>query len=1179
MERPFVHLHVHSHYSLLYGACRISDLLDSCTEMGMSAIALTDRGSLFGAVEFFEQATARGIRPILGCDLYIRPATEPEPGSYVDDFGHRESVNHALTVLAKSDVGYGNLMKLSSAGYLDEVCTKPRIREALLFGQGDGLIVLGSARHGEVAKALMAGDVETAQATAERYRGRFGDDFYLEVIDHGLPGARELFERTAELGRKLGIGLVATNHVHYLQEDHAEAQDALLCIQTGKKKTDEDRFRFETREMYLKSPDQMYDLFSEAPEALTNTVKIAEQCQVTLEFGNLKLPPFPQPPEFATLDDYLTHLCQEGLKKRYSEITPEISERLDFELGIIHQMGYSGYFLIVMDFIDYARSINVPVGPGRGSAAGSLVSYCLRITNIDPMRYALLFERFLNPDRVSMPDIDVDFSDRGRGQVIQYVVEKYGANNVCQIITFGTMAARAAVRDVGRVMGMNYADVDRLAKAVPSEIGIKLTKALDQSQDLQSLHEADPQVRELITTALVIEGLSRHASTHAAGVIITPSALTNYVPLYRSGEDEITTQFDMNACDKIGLLKMDFLGLRTLTVLEDCLAMLSDRGIEIDLDALDLTDAETFALFGRGGTVGVFQFESSGMVEYLRKLKPEVIDDLIAMNALYRPGPLGSGMVDDFILRKHGENKIEYEHPILEPILSDTYGVIVYQEQVMQIASAMAGYSLGESDLLRRAMGKKKKSVMDEHRSMFVERSVGLEIPKRVAESVFDLMAHFAGYGFNKSHSAGYALVAFQTAFLKAHYPVEFMAASMTSEMTNSDRILIHLNEVRRMGIEVLPPAINESSVGFTVEDGKIRFGLGAIKGVGRNAVKAIVEMREERPFGEIYDLLERVDTFLVNKKCCEALAHAGAFDSFGWTRSRLLLGMPTILEWAARRRRDREAGQESIFSAATAPAPRPQIDSVLEWEPREKLQREKGALGFFVTGHPLDEYEGLLERLDIQTCAELEELGDNTPVRMCGFPMMVKLSTDRKGRAMAFFSLEDASGSIECLVFEEPLALARPHLTEDEPLWIKARLSKRGEERAKLIIEEAEALAPLIKKGGFSLHLAISSRLSEKEMDELRGPLGEFEGTSPVYLHVDHEEMGGVVIRCRSLRVRPDAELLARLRDKLGATAVRWSIGEANCTRSQEVFSRIRKVPTPEPRVWKKRARTPESV
>ncbi len=1157
MPAPFIHLHTHSHYSLLYGACRIPDLLDACEEMEMDALALTDRGNIFGAVEFFEQATAKGIRPILGTEVLLRREPVPERQKAWDELRFRLHLHDSVVLLARNDHGYGQLMKLSSEGYLGDHEYRPEVTWEDLQKHREGLIAISGGLFGPVARALQADDFPRAREAAERLRGIYGEDCYLELVDHGLPDHRQWVRRTADLGRELGIELVASNHVHYLREDHAEAHDALLCIGTAGQKMDEKRFRFETREMYFKSPDQMRDLFEDYPEAIENTRKIADQCHVEMEFGKLKLPPFPVPPEFEDLDAYLAHVCHEGLKDRYAEITPEITERLDFELGIIKQMGYSGYFLIVMDFIRYARSINVPVGPGRGSAAGSLVAYSTGITNIDPMQYQLLFERFLNPERVSMPDIDVDFSDRGRGRVIQYVVEKYGAETVCQIITFGTMAARAAVRDVGRVMGMGPQDVDRLAKMVPEEIGIKLAKALEQSPDLKQRFESDPQVRELIDTALVIEGLSRHASTHAAGVIITPSNLTEYVPLHCAGHDEITTQFDMVACEKIGLLKMDFLGLRTLTVLEDCLAMLAERGIEIDLDELPLTDEATFQLFSDGGTVGVFQFESSGMVEYLRKLKPEVLDDLIAMNALYRPGPLGSGMVDDFILRKQGEKKIKYEHAVLEPILKDTYGVIVYQEQVMQIASAMAGYSLGEADLLRRAMGKKKKSVMDEQRVNFVAGATEKGIQEKTSTSVFDLMAHFAGYGFNKSHSAGYALVAYQTGYLKAHYPVEFMAAALTSEMNKPDRLLILLAEARRMKIEVLPPSINASQEGFRAAGDKIRFGLGAVKGVGRSAVLALTDNRTANgPFQDLYDLAERADGGSVNKKCFEALIWAGALDELGETRSVLAESLANVLEWAGRRRREREMGQVSLFGGGNAAeAPRPRMADIPPWDPLDRLEKEKLALGFYVSGHPVDEYRTVGQGLGSITCADCLTKDNGTEVKILGLPVGLKISQDRKGRTMAFFALEDASGVVEALCFEEPLERARVALEHGGPVLAKGRYSKRKEQSPKLILEEASALARQMELGRLSLHVAVRTDQPEDHLEKIRECLQAHPGACPVYLHVNHRDLDGVIAKTRSIRVLPGSDLVAKLKTLCGDHVVRVTAGEKGGFRSLDVF------------------------
>ena len=1130
----------------------------------MPAMAMTDHGNLFGAIEFYEKAKAHDLAPIIGIEAYVQPERsdrerERERAQRMDETTFRERNNHHLILLAKNQTGYRNLLKLSSYAYLEGFYYKPRMNREVLSRHSEGLVALSGCLSGEVNTQLLQGDFEAARETARFYQEIFDGNFYLELQDHGLDEDRVVLPRIVDLARELDLPMAATNDAHYLAKDHAEAHDALLCIQTGKQKEDANRLKFGTHEMYLKSPEEMYALFAGQEHAVENTVRIAEQCAVDIEFGNLKLPHFPCPDGFDSLEEYLDHLCEEGLRKRYREVTPHLMERLRYELGVIHQMGYAGYFLIVMDFIQYARKINVPVGPGRGSAAGSLVSYCLGITNIDPMKYNLLFERFLNPERISMPDIDVDFSDRGRGKVIQYVVEKYGAENVCQIITFGTMAARAAVRDVGRVMGMPYGEVDRLAKMVPAELGITLDKALEQSADLKERHESDAQVKELISTAKVLEGLARHASTHAAGVVITPTPLTDYVPLYRSNDEEITTQFDMTACEKIGLLKMDFLGLRTLTVIEDTLAHLADRDVSLDLDALPLDDPPTFALFAAGHTVGVFQFESSGMVEYLRKLKPEAIDDLIAMNALYRPGPLGSGMVDDFILRKHGGKRITYEHPSLEPILADTYGVIVYQEQVMQIASSMGGYSLGQADLLRKAMGKKKVEIMAEQRVRFVTSAVERGIKQKLAEAVFDKMAHFAGYGFNKSHSAGYALVAYQTAYLKAHYPVEFMAATLTSEMSNSDRVMVLLAEARRMGIEVLPPCVNHSVGSFSVDGSAIRFGLGAVKGVGAGAVESVVDGRADGPYRDLFDFVERVDTGSVNKKCVEALICSGAMDSCDAPRAAMAEAIGTALEWASRRKKERDIGQESLFGgggSGPVVVPPPSLPSCEEWDGRERLTKEKGALGFFVSGHPLDEFRELLEAISAHSTHYLTETPDSETVMVGGLPIAVKISTDKRGRALAFFTLEDFTGTIECITFEEPLSVCRPYLGADVPMLVRGRLSTREGEKPKIIVEQALGISAMMEKGHFVVHLALSTSANESTLAAVRDVLSRHPGACPVFLHVDHRALEGVIVRSRSLRVQPTDALLEDLRTVVDAEAFRLTVGEARGSfRSVDVF------------------------
>lgn len=1118
----------------------------------MPALAITDHGNLFGLIEFYREAHAQGIRPVLGIETYLAPASRHDRSG-----GKGERNNYHLVLLARNQAGYQNLLKLSSYAYLEGLYHRPRVDRDLLSKHGEGLIGLSGCLNGEVNVLLREDRYDEARSAARFYREVF-DSFYLELQDHGIADERKVIRRLVDLGREIDLPLVATNDSHYIHKDHAGAHDALLCIQTGKVQTDANRLRFETPEMYLKTPEEMRDLFSGLPEALENSLRIAESCEVDLKFGHLRLPHFPCPPEFADLDAYLESLCRTGLRRRYGEPTANLQQRLEYELGVIRRMNYGGYFLIVQDFIAYARSQGIPVGPGRGSAAGSLVAYCLGITNIDPIAHNLIFERFLNPERISMPDIDVDFSDRGRAQVIRYVVDKYGAENVSQIITFGTMAARAVVRDVGRVMGMPYSEVDRVAKMVPSTLHITLEKAIEESPDLRKRFDEDPQIQQLVRTGQVLEGIARHASTHAAGVVISPTPLIESVPLYRSSEGEVTTQWDMGTCEKVGLLKIDFLGLRTLTVLQDCLEMIrSNHGATVDLDSLATDDTEVYALFARGDTVGIFQFESSGMTDYLRKLRPSSIEDLTAMNALYRPGPLGSGMIDDFIQRKHGQKSIRYEHPLLEPILKDTYGVIVYQEQVMQIASAMAGYSLGDADLLRRAMGKKKHEIMEEQRDIFVARAVDGGIPRETAKKVFALMDHFAGYGFNKSHSAGYALVAYQTAWLKTHYPAEFLAASLTSWMSDKDRTMILLAEAKRLGIRVLPPDVSVSGECFSVADGVIRFGLGAVKGIGHTAVEAVLEARRDAPFRDYFDFCRRVDPGRVNRKCIEAFIQAGALDSLGGSRSQQYESIGVAMEWGARMRKEESMGQGSLFggdSSEEGPH-RPSLCDSPPWERGDLLRREKDALGFYVTGHPLEEHGSVLSRLGVVPIHLLETLPDNEPILTAGLPTQVKKTYDKKGQPIAFLTVEDFTGTVECLVFNDAFQMCGSYMEADLPLLIRGRLATREDQKPKLRVEEATPLERVRETGQLTLHLAVSGTSDSSLLDGLREILAVYPGSSPVWLHVDHQSLEGVQMRLRS-RVSPSDPLLSALERSLGKGAIRITVGEPVGVRSHEIFS-----------------------
>lgn len=1152
MSRPFVHLHNHSHYSLLDGACKLEDMVRRAVGFGMPALAVTDHGNLFGLIEFYKVARGHGLKPILGIETYVAPNSRHDRNQ-----AKGERNNYHLVLLARDATGYQNLLKLSSMAFLEGLYHRPRIDRELLREHGKGLIGLSGCLNGEVNFHLREERYERAREAADFYRGVL-DGYYLEIQDHGIEDERRNVRRLVDLGREMEIPTVVTNDCHYLHREHAEAHDALLCIQTGKIQSDVNRLRFETPEMYLKSGEEMEALFGEIPSALDNTLRIAEMCDVPLEFGKLRLPHFPCPPEFASLDDYLESLCDTGLRRRYGDPGDELRGRLRYELDVIRKMNYAGYFLIVQDFIAYARSQGVPVGPGRGSAAGSLAAYCLGITNIDPIRYNLIFERFLNPERISMPDIDVDFSDRGRAQVIRYVIEKYGAENVTQIITFGTMAARAVVRDVGRVKGMPYSDVDRIAKMVPATLHITLKKALEESPELKARYDEDEQVHELIETGQVLEGLARHASTHAAGVVISPTPLIENVPLYRTSEGDVTTQWDMTSVEQVGLLKMDFLGLRTLTVLQDTLeAIQRNHGVTVDLESLPLDDMDVYGLFARGDTVGIFQFESSGMTEYLRKLKPTSLEDLTAMNALYRPGPLGSGMIDDFIQRKQGAKKIRYEHPLLEPILRDTYGVIVYQEQVMQIASAMAGYSLGEADLLRRAMGKKKAEIMDEQRAGFIERAVTRGVSAEIAKKTFALMEHFAGYGFNKSHSAGYALVAYHTAWLKRYYPGEFLAASLTSEMADKDRVMILLADARRLGIQVLPPEVNLSDVAFSVQGGAIRFGLEAVKGVGHGAVEAIIEVRTSGPYLDLHDLCQRIDPQRVNRKCIESLAQAGAFDTLGGHRAQILESIPSAIEWAARVRKEHSMGQESLFGGgAEEETPRhPPLIEIEEWPSRDLLRREKDSLGFFVSGHPLEEHRCVLDSLGVLPVHLLDTLPDNEAALAAGLPTQVRKSVDKRGNPIAFVSLEDFTGTVECLVFSDAYQSYGQYFDTDTPLLLRGRVSTREEQKPKIRVEEAVPLVDLQVNGQLTLHLALPRSADAGLLDELQELMARHPGRSRVWMHIDHQSVEGVQVRLKSTRIQACDTLLGALGARLGTRAIRLTVGEPKGARSHEIF------------------------
>ena len=1141
--KEFVHLHNHTQYSLLDGACRIDDMVAAAKSFGMPAVAITDHGNMFGAIHFYKKTMEAGLRPLIGSEVYVA----------IGDRRDRKVVRRAadtsyhLVLLAKNKTGYQNLMRLSTIGYLEGFYYRPRVDKEVLAEHHEGLIALSSCLHGEVPQLIQRGEHKKAQEVAAQYRELFGPgSYYLEVQNHGIPEETTVIKGLVEIGKELGIPLVATNDCHYLNREDSAAHDILLCIQTGKDLEDKDRMRFTTDQIYFKSPEEMYEVFAELPEALTNTWEVAEKCHLLMDFSRVHLPHFPLPAGFENAQSYLESLARKGLVARFSKVTPGMEQRLEYELSVIEKMGFAGYFLIVKDFIDEARRLGVPVGPGRGSVAGSLVAYAMGITGIDPLHYNLIFERFLNPERISMPDIDIDFSDREREKVIQYVVGKYKKENVCQIITFGTMAARAAIRDVGRVMKMSYSEVDRIAKMIPAEPGMTLDRALKSVPELRQLMDQDTKCSQLISYARTLEGLARHASTHAAGVVIAPTKLTDYVPLFKSSKDEITTQYDMKSLEDIGLLKMDFLGLRTLTVIQDTVEMLRQaQGLDIDLKGLPLDDVKTFQLLSKGDTVGVFQFESSGMRDYLRKLKPETMEDMIAMNALYRPGPLGSAMIDEFIHRKHGRKESSYEHHLLEPILKETHGVIVYQEQVMRIASELAGFSLGTADLLRRAMGKKQVDVMKEQREEFITGAHSRGIAKGVANKIFDKMAFFAGYGFNKSHATGYALIAYQTAYLKAHYPLEFMAATLTSEMDDSDRIVALIEECRRMGIQVFPPDVNESFYDFRVTQEGIRFALGAVKNVGQAPASSVVEAREAGgPFTSLFDLCQRVDLRAVNKRVLESLIQAGAMDSLEGNRAQLLAGVAPAIEYAQGIQKDRERGQTSLFERAevdhSSIITHLQLPDLPEWHVNELLAREKALLGFYVSGHPLTNFQDEVEAFASISLADLDKATDGQDVSVAGIITAYKRTTDRKGQPMAFVTIEDFSGSAEAILFADFFEKFRTLIYNDSAVLARARVSTREEKKAKLRIVEMVPLSEVREKFVTTVSLSLSSvGLESDVIEDLKSVLQAHPGSCRVVVEVQTPHFPDVRIQLKNIKVLPSKELIAQLKEMLGEDKV----------------------------------------
>ena len=1136
----FVHLHVHTQYSLLDGANLIKDLVESARRMKMPAIAITDHGNMFGAIEFYQACMQSGVKPIIGSEVYIAPH------SRLDKTIHRggETSNH-LILLARDETGYGNLIKLVSIGYLEGFYYKPRIDKEVLAKYSEGLIALSSCLKGELARLAMENNEQKIKELARQYQDIMGkENFYFELQDTLIPEQKKVNRVLVKLGRELDIGVVATNDVHYLTRERARSHEALLCIQTQTTLDNPNRMKLQTDQFYLKSAEEMKELFKDVPEAISNTIKITERCNLELDFSKTFLPHYP-PPKGLTRSGYLRKLCEEGIKKRYADVTPEKKERLEYELGVINKAGYTSYFLIAWDFVSYAREQGIVVGPGRGSAAGSIVSYCLGITDIDPLKYNLLFERFLNQERVSMPDIDIDFCYERRGEVIDYVIKKYGQDNVAQIITFGTMAARAVIRDVGRAMNIPYADVDRIAKLVPTDLNIKLGLALEKEPELKRLYDSDPTIKDLIDISRHLEGLTRHASTHAAGVVISEDPLVNHTPLFKTGDGQVSTGYAMASLEKIGLLKMDFLGLRTLTVIQEALKIINKvNNINLKIEEVPIDDNKTFKLFSRAETMGIFQLESSGMRDLLKKLKPQKFEDIVALVALYRPGPIGSGMLDDFMKRKHKETEVRYDHRLLEPILKETYGIIVYQEQVMMIVSSLAGFSLAQADILRRAIGKKTPEIMEQHKKAFIDGASKNKIDRRIAEKIFNLIEHFAGYGFNKSHSAAYAMISCRTAYLKANYPVEFMTALLTSEKDNTDKIVEYIDEAELMGLKILPPDVNESFANFTmVGKDSIRFGLGAVKNVGQTAIDSIIETRKTKgSFKTLYEFCERTDSRLVNKKVMESLIKCGAYDSLGFKRSQMFAMLQRAMDMANTIQKERSMGQMLLFSDQ-AEVVNNEVPNIKEWPEGQLLHFEKEILGFYITGHPLARYEKLLQEYSTADSSKLKELGDGAKIRFGGIINKVKNTvTKRTGDKMAIMMMEDLEGVVEVLVFPSSYKNVSKYVQPNLAVFVEGRLNLR-EDRPKIIVEDIvpidEARPRFTKKLTVNI---VSIGLENNILEDVKKIFQRHKGNIPVYLSVSTKKNGSYdIVVDKDLFVSPTNDLLAELEELIGRDHIKF--------------------------------------
>ncbi len=1144
---PYSHLHCHTQFSLLDGAARIEDMIQKAADHGMPGVAITDHGNMFGVPHFVNEAQKRGIKPIVGCEFYITPSGMKD---------REDRTRYHQVLLAKNMTGYRNLAKLCSLGYVEGLYYKPRIDKKTLEEYSEGLIATTCCIASEINQAIIKKGEDEAKKIFEWYLSLFGEDYYIELQRHGLKDQDTCNEVLIRWSREYGVKMIATNDSHYTNKEDSEAHDILLALQTNADLNDPKRFRFTddynnlNPEFYLKTPEEMQELFKDVPEAIDNTIEIVEKTEILQLNSDLLLPTFRVPPEYKSNDDYLRYLTYEGAKKRYGELTEEVSQRIEHELKIIEQMGFAGYFLIVQGFTSEARKRGVFVGPGRGSAAGSVVAYCIGIINIDPMKYDLLFERFLNPERVSPPDIDIDFDDVGRQTVIDYVVEEYGRQNVSQIVTYGTMKAKTAIRDVGRVLGVPLAEVNRIAKLFPDRPGIDtFAKVLDPEknpdtyQNIKQLFEdPEPQIRRMMKFARTLEGSARQTGIHAAGVIIAPGKVYDYVPVALSKEKDVITQYDGPSAEKCGLLKMDFLGLKTLSILKTAMQYIKKNyGKEYTIDTIPLEDEKTFELYQRGETVGTFQFESDGMRKYLKELKPTTIDDLIAMNALYRPGPIQ--FIPTYIARKLGTEKVEYPHPSLEKVLKATYGIMVYQEQIMQVAQIMAGYTLGEADLLRRAMGKKKVEVMEKQREIFIGRAVERGVDKETAVDVFEKMAYFAGYGFNKSHAAAYSVVAYQTGYFKANYPAEYMASVLTHNMNDIKKVSSFIEECQRMGIAVDPPNVNTGAGNFVVRDGRIQYGMEAIKGVGSHAVEQLVEEREEKgTFNSIFDFTGRVDLRSCNRKTIESLITAGAFDSIHSNRAQLMESLDDALQYGQRKQQDEQLNQISLFEAGGngSVIPEPSLREAQQWTNIERLKKERELIGFYLSGHPLDKFKDDISLFcSHQLLAEkLEELDDRAPVTCAGIITSVKRVTDRKGRPFAFLTMEDEVGSVEVIAFSNTFDKFMNLLVADNIVVVDGVTDSRSG-TVKIIANAFDRIENLREKNADKIRLHINLRtetLVKEDFDAISELFSTHRGNTPITMDVFSPDANKPLrMNVRKYVIDPSEDMLRDLRKVIG--------------------------------------------